>query len=134
MFDAVTYALSRKYVDETLKGAGAIKGKDGKAATIEIGTVSMGEQAEVTNSGTSSEAIFNFVLPKGDDGDPATISTGDIIVETLSPDEEAYVTVENVGTETDVVLNFTFGIPKGEDGGGGSNLSYDANSQGLVEL
>ena len=30
--------------------------------------VTKGEEASVTNSGTSNNAIFDFVLPKGDPG------------------------------------------------------------------
>ncbi|MDL4892184.1 hypothetical protein QRX99_13710 [Enterococcus hirae] len=34
-----------------------------------------GSTASVTNVGTSSAARFNFVLPKGDKGDPGTNAT-----------------------------------------------------------
>lgn len=50
-----------------VKGA---TGEAGKAATIAIGTVTTGEagtSASVTNSGTTSAAVFNFVIPKGKD-------------------------------------------------------------------
>lgn len=43
----------------------------GSAATIQVGTTTTGEpgtDAQVTNSGTSSAAVFNFVIPKGADG------------------------------------------------------------------
>lgn len=49
----------------SLKGA---KGDDGKSATVTIGTVTTGETASVTNTGTETEAVLNFVLPKGADG------------------------------------------------------------------
>lgn len=51
------------------KGATGEKGADGAAATITIGTVTSGAAASVTNSGTTSAAVFDFVLPKGDKGD-----------------------------------------------------------------
>lgn len=51
------------------KGATGEKGADGAAATITVGTVSSGASASVTNSGTSSAAVFDFVLPKGDQGE-----------------------------------------------------------------
>lgn len=51
------------------KGATGEKGADGAAATIKIGTVTSGASASVTNSGTTSAAVFDFVLPKGDKGD-----------------------------------------------------------------
>lgn len=46
----------------SLKGA---KGDDGKSATVTIGTVTTGETASVTNTGTESAAVLNFVLPAG---------------------------------------------------------------------
>lgn len=45
------------------------KGDAGEAATISVGTVTSGTTAKVTNSGTSSDAKLDFVLPKGDKGD-----------------------------------------------------------------
>ena len=47
--------------------AGAI-GSTGSAATISIGSVTTGADPAVTNSGTSSAAIFNFVLPAASSG------------------------------------------------------------------
>ena len=47
------------------------KGAKGDAATIAVGTtttLSAGSDATVTNSGTSSAAVFNFGIPKGADG------------------------------------------------------------------
>ena len=55
---------------------GNIKGPQGDAATISVGTVSTGaagSNAAVTNSGTSGAAVLNFTIPqgaKGDDGTP----------------------------------------------------------------
>ena len=40
----------------------------GKNATIKIGTAETGSSAAVTNSGTDTDAILNFTLPKGDPG------------------------------------------------------------------
>ena len=37
----------------------------GKNATIKIGTAETGSSAAVTNSGTDTDAILNFTLPKG---------------------------------------------------------------------
>lgn len=47
------------------------EGPAGQAATIQVGTVTTGApgtNAQVTNSGTSSEAVFDFVIPRGQDG------------------------------------------------------------------
>lgn len=49
-------------------GAKGDKGDDGKSATVTIGTVTTGETASVTNTGTESAAVLNFVLPAGGGG------------------------------------------------------------------
>ena len=51
-----------------IKGA---KGDTGTAATIKVGTVTTGaagSNASVTNSGTASNVVLNFTLPRGKDG------------------------------------------------------------------
>lgn len=51
-----------------IKGA---KGDTGTAASIKIGSVTTGaagSNASVTNSGTASNAVLNFMLPRGKDG------------------------------------------------------------------
>lgn len=50
-------------------GETGAQGPAGTAATIAVGTVTSGQTASVVNSGTSSAAVFDFVLPKGDTGD-----------------------------------------------------------------
>lgn len=55
------------------KGDTGDTGPAGTAATISVGNVTKGANASVTNTGTSSAAVFDFVLPKGDKGD-----TGDV--------------------------------------------------------
>ena len=110
------------------------QGDPGKAATIKIGLVSQGEPdtlPSVVNSGTDTDAIFDFVIPKGEKGDignvgpqgergpigpqgipgnAATIRVG--MVSQGDPDTPPII--RNVGTDTDAVLNFI--IPKGEKG------------------
>lgn len=54
-----------------IKGAKGDKGDTGAAATIEVGTVTTGaagSSASVTNSGTASNVVLNFTLPRGKDG------------------------------------------------------------------
>lgn len=51
------------------------QGVQGEAATIEVGTVSTtayGNPAQVTNSGTAEEAVFDFVIPAGRPGEETT--------------------------------------------------------------
>ena len=112
------------FTTPNLKG-GAGTGGPGTAATITVGSVTSGDTASVTNSGTSTNAVFDFVLPKGDKGDPgeagkdgtngadgaaATIIVGKVT--TGEPGTDA--TVTNSGTENAAVLDFV--IPKGEKG------------------
>ena len=57
-------------------GEGGSSGEAGTAATIEVGTVTTGEagsSATVTNVGTTSAAVFDFVIPKGDKGEKGDI-------------------------------------------------------------
>lgn len=111
------------------KGDKGTTGDAGTAATIKVGTVSSGTTASVTNSGTTSAAVLNFVLPKGDKGDTgdkgdagtagtaATISIG--TVTTGAAGTSASVT--NSGTSTAAVLDFV--IPKGDKGDTGASGS-----------
>lgn len=104
------------------RGAAGQDGQDGApgaAATIAVGTTSTGaagSSASVTNSGTSSAAVFDFVIPKGDtgaagqDGAPgaaATITVGS----TTTGTPGTLATVTNSGTSSAAVLDFT--IPAG---------------------
>jgi len=50
-------------------------GTPGLAATIKVGTVVSGDTASVTNVGTSNDAVFNFVLPKGADANTSVIQS-----------------------------------------------------------
>jgi len=50
-----------------------IKGTSGSGATVDAGTtttLAAGSPATVTNSGTTTNAVFDFGIPKGDKGDP----------------------------------------------------------------
>ena len=50
------------------------EGKEGKAATVKVGSVTEGETASVTNSGTENAAVFDFVMPKASGGKPFIIN------------------------------------------------------------
>lgn len=54
-------------------------GATGPAGTITVGAVntgSAGTNVSVTNSGTSTAAILNFTIPRGDAGSDATVTAG----------------------------------------------------------
>ena len=48
---------------------------DGEPTPIAIGTVTSGEVPMVSNSGTDTDVVLNFVLPKGEKGDPGKDGT-----------------------------------------------------------
>ena len=53
------------------KGEAGLDGNDGKAATIEVGTVTTGNpgtEVKITNSGNENAATFNFTIPRGEAG------------------------------------------------------------------
>lgn len=107
------------------------QGDTGKAATISVGSVTSGDTAAVTNSGTESDAVLDFILPKGDKGDPGpqgptgeTGSTGPqgepgkaatIKIGTVTTGDAATpASVTNSGTDGAAVLDFV--IPRGPQG------------------
>jgi hypothetical protein len=65
--------------DQGPKGDTGDTGPAGTAASITVGTVTTGEpgsSASVTNSGTSSAAVLDFVIPQGEKGADGDDSTG----------------------------------------------------------
>lgn len=69
-------------------GADGAQGPAGDAATISVGTVTTGEpgtSASVTNSGTSSAAVFNFTIPRGDTGPQGEPGPGAIAFTVVLP-------------------------------------------------
>lgn len=55
------------------QGIQGTQGIPGEAATVQVGTVTTGEEgtpASVTNTGTSNAAVLNFTIPKGEKGEP----------------------------------------------------------------
>lgn len=58
-----------------VQGETGAQGEQGDAATIAVGsvtTVPYGQNARVTNSGTSGAAVFDFVIPQGRPGEQVT--------------------------------------------------------------
>ena len=144
-----------------LQGPKGNDGAVGTAATIKIGTVSTGSAGSavsVTNSGTASEVVLNFTIPKGDKGDQgqqgeqglqgiqgpqgiqgatgaagtaATIKVGTVTTGAAG----TAATVTNSGTASAAVLNFT--IPQGAKGekgeqGNGATGNYLPLTGGTV--
>lgn len=101
------------------------QGPAGQAATVTVDSTITGlpgTSAVVTNSGTTSNAVLNFIIPEGQpgatgpqgpagtNGTAATITVG--TTTTGAPGTQASVT--NVGTPNAAVLNFV--IPEGQPG------------------
>lgn len=107
------------------QGPAGPAGKDGAAATISIGsttTGAAGTNAQVQNSGTATDAVLDFTIPRGDTGTPATIEVG--TTTTLPAGSDAVV--QNSGTSSAAVLNF--GIPKGDTGATGQAATITVGS------
>jgi len=119
-----------------------VGGEAGAAATIAVGTTTTldaGKDATVSNSGTSSAAVFNFGIPKGpkgDDGDPGSkgdpgdtgpapglqsppTAVSNVANKADGSVGDATVTIAQDATSKD--LKFTFGIPVGERGPKGTD-------------
>jgi hypothetical protein len=107
-------------------GATGATGAAGASATVAVGSVTTGaagSSASVSNAGTSSAAVLNFTIPRGDTGatgttgaagSAATVSVGSVT--TGAAGSSASVT--NTGTSSAAVFAFT--IPRGDTGATGS--------------
>lgn len=121
--DIIVYSYYRytiSTVSTTTVKAGSrqsIRGSAGAAATIAVGTVTTGEpgtNASVTNSGTSSAAVFDFVIPRGADGGGGSVLEGTYNI-------------------ADASVTFTNGNPSKDDVDGCSGLLM-TDSYGVTKL
>lgn len=104
-------------------------GPKGDAATISIGKVETGDPgtlASVTNIGTLTDSVLDFVIPRGDEGKAATIVVGS----TTTSESGTEANVVNSGDENMAILEFT--IPKGSKGDkGDTGLQGPQGPQGI---
>lgn len=110
---------------QVVNGSQGEPGTPGAAATITVGsttTGAAGTSASVVNSGSSSAAVLDFVIPQGADGaagsqgpagPAATITVGS----TTTGAAGTSASVVNSGTSSAAVLDFV--IPKGDTGAQG---------------
>ena len=99
------------------------QGPPGTAATVNAGTTTTGAagtSASVTNVGTTSAAVFNFVIPRGDTGNTGATGTAATIAAgtTTTGAAGSSATVVNSGTSSAAVFDFT--IPQGNTGATGA--------------
>lgn len=67
--------------DQGPQGPQGIQGPAGTAATIAVGTVTTGaagSNAQIQNVGTSSAAVFDFTIPRGDTGSAGSVAWDDV--------------------------------------------------------
>ena len=129
-----------------LKGDTGNTGATGAAATIAVGSTSTGaagSSASVVNSGTSSAAVFDFTIPRGDKGDkgdtgntgatgsqgPAGTAATATAGTTTTGAPGTSASVVNVGTTSAAVFNFT--IPRGDVGATGATGATGAPGVGV---
>ena len=110
----------------------AEKGDKGNTGTLSAGTTTTGlpgTDASVVNSGTSTAAVFDFTIPRGDKGDKG--DTGTITVGTTTTGQPGTdASVVNSGSTTAAVFDFT--IPRGNTGNGIESVEK-ISSSGLVD-
>lgn len=132
----ITYSDSTTSTFSVYHGA---DGEDGQSATIAIGSVTTGDSgtnAEVTNTGTSSAAVFNFRIPRGADGNDGR---GIASVERTSGNgapgtTDTYtITFTDSTTATFAVYNGANGV-KGDPGKGLTILGYYASASSLSSV
>ena len=118
--------------DDAVSGKTVVdcKGAKGDAATVTVGTTSTlpaGSSATVTNSGTTSAAVFNFGIPAGadgTDGDDGVSVTG---VELLSTSGK----VKTYRMSFSDGNHFDYQVTDGADGSGAGDMlktDYDSTS------
>lgn len=76
------------------EGPSGSPGAKGSAASVRVGTTetgTAGSQASVTNVGTTSDAVFNFVIPKGDKGEKGDKGDPGILGVTFSINDQGHL-------------------------------------------
>ena len=129
--------LNADVTDDSANDATVVdcKGAKGDAATIAVGTtttLAAGSDATVTNSGTSSAAVFNFGIPKGADGADGAdgsdgadgVSVTGVTLYSTSGRVKTYRMSFSDGT------HFDYEVTDGENGSGAGDMlqsDYDPN-------
>ncbi len=108
-----------------------VTGPQGSRSTINIGTVTTGAPdttVTVKNVGDENDAIFNFSIPQGIQGEVGTTPTFAIgEIETLAPNSEVVVSMD----QDDTHYSINMAIPKGTTGDASYlYVAYAAQSDG----
>ena len=99
---------------------------DGKPTPIAIGTVTSGEVPMVSTSGTDTDVVLNFVLPKGDKGDPGKDGTqvnnlAPLTVEPIPTTKSEYSVAIGSGAVSSSSSGAAQGVAIGKNSYAGSN-------------
>ena len=97
-------------IDSKWENAGPLEGAEGKAATIQVGSVITGEptdQVEITNSGTLNAATLNFKIPKGQTGNPGKDGRGIANITTTRNDAAGTTSLKIDYTDSTQAAEFT---------------------------
>lgn len=119
--NAVKAEIEQALEDGDFVGPTGPKGDDGQSPTITIGTVTKGDTAAATLTGTYPNYVLNLTLPKGDtgatgaDGQSPTLAIGTVQTGSAGSDASASMS----GNYPNYELNLT--IPRGENGADGAN-------------
>ena len=122
-------ALDNGFVGTEAEWLESIQGTDGAICTVDVGTTTTdytGTNALVVNSGTNTDAIFDFIIPRGQKGIDGTDGTDG------SDGKSAYESaLDNgfVGTEAEWLESI-----KGTDGQDGTNVKIIDTVADLTEL
>lgn len=102
----LTTEIEKQVYNAVLAAGGGGGGTPGKAATVDVGTTTTlppGADATVTNSGTTSAAVLNFGIPRGEKGVDGVNGAASCLVDytrsvnvPLTESEGAY-TMDNTG-------------------------------------
>lgn len=117
--NAVKTEIEQALEDGDFVGPAGPKGDDGQSPTITIGTVTKGDTAAATLTGTYPNYVLNLTLPKGDtgatgaDGQSPTLAIGTVQTGSAGSDASASMS----GNYPNYELNLT--IPRGENGADG---------------
>lgn len=100
------------------KGKPGEQGVDGKSSQISgvtVSTLQPGSDATVTISGESTNMVFNFGIPRGDNGSAPRVDN--VTTTNLPAGESAFVRITPSADQTS--YSYTFGLPAGQQGPAG---------------
>ena len=115
-----------------VQGLQGLQGPAGNAATITIGSVTTsapGTSAQVTNRGTSSAAVLDFVLPKGKDGADGGVTVDDALSSTSTNPVQNNVIYNALTNKVSTDIYFGFALI-----GATSTIAWRQGSQAVGSI